>query len=84
MLSLVYRSPLRRTLLTSAIRYNSSVPAKSRTRFGGSHFLVGFTGIIIGAGAAGLSLLYLFTYLFTECGCSRLHMVLLLWPQEGN
>ena len=67
MLSLVYRSPIRRTLLVSAIRYNSSVPAKARPRFG-SHILVGLTGAVFGAGAAGLSLFYLFIYLFTECG----------------
>ena len=65
MLSLVYRYPIRRTLLNSAIRYNSSVSAKARTRFGGSHFLVGFTGVIIGAGAAGLSPL-IFIYLFVH------------------
>ena len=65
MLSLVCRSQIRRTLLISAIRHNSSVPVKTRTRFGG-HFLVGFTGVVIGAGAAGLFFLYLFMYLFTE------------------
>lgn len=54
MLPLVYRSPLRRTLFISAIRYNSSVPAKTRTRFG-SRLLAGFAGAILGAGAAGLS-----------------------------
>jgi len=57
MLSLVCRSPIRRTLLISAIRYNSSVPAKTRTR-SGSHFFVGFTGVVIGAGAAGYTWYY--------------------------
>jgi len=52
MLPLVSRSPLRRTLLFSAIRYNSSVPAKTRIRFG-SHLLAGFAGATLGAGAAG-------------------------------
>jgi len=52
MLPLVSRSLLRRTLLFSASRYNSSVPAKTRTRFG-SHLLAGFAGAILGAGAAG-------------------------------
>jgi len=52
MLPLVSRSPLRRTLLFSAIRYNSSVLAKTRTRFA-SHLLAGFGGAILGAGAAG-------------------------------
>jgi len=54
MLSLVRRSPIRRTLLISAIRHNSSVPAKTR-RFG-SIVLVGVTGVVgvvFGAGAAG-------------------------------
>ena len=54
MLSLVCRSPIRRAFLIEAIRYNSSVPAKTRPRFG-SLFFVGFTGIVIGAGASGLS-----------------------------
>ena len=53
MLSLVCRSPIRRTLLIGAIRYNSSVPAKTRPRFGKLFF--GFTGIVIGASASGLS-----------------------------
>jgi len=57
MLPLVYRSPLRRTLLYSAIRYNSSVPAKPRTRFA-SHLLAGFAGAILGAGATGYTWYY--------------------------
>ena len=54
MLPLVYRSPLRRTLLISAIRHNSSVPAKTRTSFA-SRLLIGFTGAVLGVGASGLS-----------------------------
>ena len=59
MLSLVCRSPIRRALFISAIRHNSSVPAKTRPHFG-SLFFVGFTGVVIGAGGAGLSPFYLF------------------------
>lgn len=62
MLSLVCRSPIRRTLLISAIRRNSSVSAKTR-RFGSLVF-VGFTGVVIGAGAAGLYHPLMFIYLF--------------------
>ena len=62
MLSLVCRSPIRRTLLISAIRYNSTVAAKTRPRFG-SHLFIGFTGVVIGAGAAGAAGL-IFTCLF--------------------
>jgi len=58
MLSLVYRSPIRRTLLISAVRYNSSVPVKTRFRFGGSHFFIGFTGVVIGVGSAGYAWYY--------------------------
>lgn len=57
MLSLARRFPIRRSLLISGIRYNSSVPARPRI---GSHLLVGLTGVVFGAGAAGLSLFYLF------------------------
>jgi len=65
MLSLVCRSPMRRTLLISAIRCNSSVTPKTRSRFA-SQFSAGFTGVLIGAGAvvgagAGGYLLYYFS-----------------------
>jgi hypothetical protein len=53
MLSLVCRAPIRRTLFISAIRYNSSIPVKTRPRFG-SYLVAGFTGVVLGAGAAGL------------------------------